>query len=180
MVGTARLLSFTAPEDSLPTISSIFVPRADRPPLHATLSAADWRPDHQKQGLLLLQLRRPARCQRHSADRDRSVRQSWTRQSLIIDYCVDARFGTIHRARYRLKLSDLQQVQAYCWQESIRRSEQHWRTPSAKYPANDSSQGDGLNTGGFDSMPQRQSRLNSHIAKLDFNIDEKPNRIFAR
>lgn len=39
-----------------------------------------------------------------------------------------------------------------------------------KYPTNDSSQGDGLNTGGFRFNAPTPTRLNSHVVKLDFNL----------
>jgi len=41
---------------------------------------------------------------------------------------------------------------------------------AAKYPANDFSQGDGLNTGGFRFNAPAPIKLNSHVAKLDFNL----------
>jgi hypothetical protein len=41
---------------------------------------------------------------------------------------------------------------------------------AAKYPANDTSQGDGLNTGGFRFNAPTPVKLNSNVAKLDFNI----------
>lgn len=41
---------------------------------------------------------------------------------------------------------------------------------AAKYPANDSTVGDGLNTGGFRFNAPTPTRLNSHVAKLDFNL----------
>jgi hypothetical protein len=44
---------------------------------------------------------------------------------------------------------------------------------ASKYPANDSSQGDQLNTGGFRFNAPTPTRLNSHVAKLDFNLSNK-------
>jgi hypothetical protein len=44
---------------------------------------------------------------------------------------------------------------------------------AALYPANDSSQGDGLNTGGFRFNSPTPIRLNSHVAKLDFNLNSR-------
>lgn len=41
---------------------------------------------------------------------------------------------------------------------------------AAKYPANDNTVGDGLNTGGFRFNAPTPVRLNSHLAKLDFNL----------
>ena len=50
---------------------------------------------------------------------------------------------------------------------------------AAKYPANDSSQGDGLNTSGFRFNAPTPVRLNSHVAKLDLNLS-KNQTVFAR
>jgi hypothetical protein len=41
---------------------------------------------------------------------------------------------------------------------------------AAKYPANDTTAGDQLNTGGFRFNAPTPTRLNSHVAKLDFNL----------
>jgi len=41
---------------------------------------------------------------------------------------------------------------------------------AAKYPANDTTTGDQLNTGGFRFNAPTPTRLNSHVAKLDFNV----------
>ncbi len=41
---------------------------------------------------------------------------------------------------------------------------------AAKYPANDTTTGDQLNTSGFRFNAPTPTRLNSHIAKLDFNV----------
>ena len=40
----------------------------------------------------------------------------------------------------------------------------------SKYPANDTSQGDQLNTGGFRFNSPVPTKLNSHVAKFDFNL----------
>jgi Carboxypeptidase regulatory-like domain len=48
-----------------------------------------------------------------------------------------------------------------------------------KYPANDTTQGDGLNTGGFRFNAPTPIRLNSHVAKLDFNLTNNQT-VFAR
>src|SRR5262249_25774345 len=42
-----------------------------------------------------------------------------------------------------------------------------------KYAANDSSQGDGLNTGGFRFNAPTPTKTNSHVAKLDFNLTNR-------
>lgn len=41
---------------------------------------------------------------------------------------------------------------------------------AAKYPANDTTTGDQLNTGGFRFNAPTPTRLNSHVGKLDFNL----------
>ncbi len=46
---------------------------------------------------------------------------------------------------------------------------------AANYPANDPTQGDQLNTGGFRFNAPTPVRLNSHVAKLDFNLTNKQN-----
>ena len=50
---------------------------------------------------------------------------------------------------------------------------------AAKYPANDSTQGDGLNTGGFRFNAPTPVRLNSHVLKLDYTLTSKQS-IFLR
>ncbi|HEV7552151.1 MAG TPA: hypothetical protein VGP65_10715, partial [Candidatus Angelobacter sp.] len=50
---------------------------------------------------------------------------------------------------------------------------------AAKYPANDQTTGDGLNTGGFRFNAPTPTRLNSHVAKFDFNVS-KNQTLFAR
>ena len=42
---------------------------------------------------------------------------------------------------------------------------------AAKYPANDTTTGDQLNTGGFRFNAPTPTTLNSHVAKFDFNIN---------
>jgi len=44
---------------------------------------------------------------------------------------------------------------------------------ASRYPANDTSQGDQLNTGGFRFNAPTPTRLNSHVGKLDFNLTNK-------
>src|SRR2546430_4194357 len=43
---------------------------------------------------------------------------------------------------------------------------------ASKYPANDSSQGDGLNTSGYRFNAPTPVRLNSHVGKLDLNLSK--------
>jgi hypothetical protein len=50
---------------------------------------------------------------------------------------------------------------------------------AAKYPANDTSVGDGLNTGGFRFNAPAPILLNSHIARFDYTLNSKQN-IFVR
>ena len=50
---------------------------------------------------------------------------------------------------------------------------------AAKYPANDTTTGDQLNTGGFRFNAPTPTKLNSHVAKLDFNLTSKQTA-FAR
>ena len=44
---------------------------------------------------------------------------------------------------------------------------------AARYPANDSSVGDGLNTSGFRFNVKTPSRLNTYIARFDFNLSDR-------
>jgi len=50
---------------------------------------------------------------------------------------------------------------------------------AAKYPANDTSIGDGLNTNGFRFNAPAPISLNSHVARLDYTLNSKQN-IFVR
>ena len=50
---------------------------------------------------------------------------------------------------------------------------------AAKYPANDQSVGDGLNTGGFRFNAASPVKLNSHVARLDYTLNSKQT-LFAR
>ena len=45
-----------------------------------------------------------------------------------------------------------------------------WRAAAAKYPANDTTIGDGMNTGGYRFNATTPVRLHSHSAKMDFNL----------
>jgi len=46
-------------------------------------------------------------------------------------------------------------------------------TAAAKYPANDTTTGDQLNTGGFRFNAPTPTTLNSHVAKFDFNLSSR-------
>jgi len=50
---------------------------------------------------------------------------------------------------------------------------------AAKYPANDTTVGDGLNTGGFRFNAPTPVKLNSHVAKFDYTLNTKQN-LFVR
>lgn len=50
---------------------------------------------------------------------------------------------------------------------------------AAKYPANDTTAGDGLNTGGFRFNAPTPIALNSHVLKLDYTLTSKQN-VFVR
>jgi hypothetical protein len=50
---------------------------------------------------------------------------------------------------------------------------------AAKYPANDTSVGDGLNTGGFRFNAASPIKLNSHVARFDYTLNSRQN-IFVR
>ncbi len=50
---------------------------------------------------------------------------------------------------------------------------------AAQYPANDTSIGDGLNTGGFRFNATSPIKLNSHVARLDYTLNSKQS-IFVR
>ncbi len=49
---------------------------------------------------------------------------------------------------------------------------------AAKYPANDKTTGDQLNTGGFRFNAPTPTTLNSHVAKLDFNLTQHQTAFF--
>jgi hypothetical protein len=49
---------------------------------------------------------------------------------------------------------------------------------AAKYASNDTSVGDGLNTGGFRFNAPEPVKLNSHVVKLDFNLTSKQTAFF--
>ncbi len=50
---------------------------------------------------------------------------------------------------------------------------------AARYPANDDTTGDGLNTGGFRFNAPIKVKLNTHIARLDFKLSDR-HSLFAR
>jgi carboxypeptidase family protein len=82
-------------------------------------------------------------------------------------YCTDATCTTTLPA----SLSLAQSQQAYAATNGLNSDAlQALADAAARYPANDTSQGDGLNTGGFRFNAPTPVKLNSHVAKLDFNL----------
>jgi len=90
-------------------------------------------------------------------------------------YCVDV--GCTSTALASLDLSQNQQAYNIAGISPI--ALQALATAAQKFPANDRSQGDGLNTLGFRFNAPTPVRLNSHVAKLDFNLTNKQTA-FAR
>ena len=89
-------------------------------------------------------------------------------------YCTDASCGTT--AIGALPLSDVQQVYSATGINSAALAA--LSAAAAQYPGNDSSQGDGLNTSGFRFNAPTPTRLNSHIAKFDFNLTKNQTAFF--
>jgi Carboxypeptidase regulatory-like domain len=81
-------------------------------------------------------------------------------------YCPDLACTTPQKAS--LNLAQLQQV--YPDTGINQAALAALAAAAAKYPANDTSAGDGLNTGGFRFNSTTPVILNSHVAKLDFNL----------
>lgn len=81
-------------------------------------------------------------------------------------YCPDAACNSPQEAS--LTASQVQQVYAATGINSA--ALQALADAAAKYPANDTTVGDGLNTGGFRFNSPTPVKLNSHVAKLDFNL----------
>jgi len=81
-------------------------------------------------------------------------------------YCPDAACATPQQAS--LNLAQLQQV--YPDTGINQTALDALAAAAAKYPANDTTVGDGLNTSGFRFNASTPVGLNSHVAKLDFNL----------
>jgi hypothetical protein len=81
-------------------------------------------------------------------------------------YCVDADCTSTAQAQ----LSEAQLEDAYSVAGINPIAVAALNDAATKYPANDLSQGDGLNTLGFRFNAPTPVHLNSHIAKLDFNL----------
>jgi hypothetical protein len=90
-------------------------------------------------------------------------------------YCTNAACNTKPQAS--LSLAQLQQ--AYSSTGINQTALTALAAAAAKYPANDTTQGDGLNTGGFRFNAPTPIKLNSHVAKLDYTLNSKQN-LFAR
>ena len=81
-------------------------------------------------------------------------------------YCTDASCNTTRQASLNLT----QNQQAYQAAGINPLALDALAKAAAKFPANDTSQGDGLNTSGFRFNATTPIKLNSHVAKLDFNL----------
>jgi hypothetical protein len=84
-------------------------------------------------------------------------------------YCTDSTCNSVLPASL-----DLTQNQQAFSQTGINQAALNaLKDAAAKYPANDNTVGDGLNTGGFRFNAPTPTKLNSHVAKLDFNLNSK-------
>lgn len=90
-------------------------------------------------------------------------------------YCPDAACNNPQKAS--LSLTQLQQ--AYADTGINQAALNALAAAAAKYPANDTSVGDGLNTGGFRFNAPTPVSLNSHVARIDYALNTKQN-IFVR
>jgi Carboxypeptidase regulatory-like domain len=81
-------------------------------------------------------------------------------------YCPDAACSSPQEAS--LNLSQLQQV--YPDTGINQAALDALSAAAAKYPANDTTVGDGLNTGGYRFNSSTPVRLNSHVVRFDFNL----------
>lgn len=81
-------------------------------------------------------------------------------------YCPDAACGSPQQA----SLSAAQVQQVYPDTGINQTALDALAAAAAKYPANDTSVGDGLNTGGYRFNSPTPVRLNSHVVKFDFNL----------
>jgi hypothetical protein len=95
--------------------------------------------------------------------------------SLNYNYCTDATCNSL--ANGSLSLAQSQQVYSDAGINQV--ALDALAAAAAKYPANDSTNGDGLNTGGFRFNAPTPIRLNSHVLKLDYNLTSKQT-VFVR
>src|SRR5438874_2185918 len=86
-------------------------------------------------------------------------------------YCTDASCNTIQQA----SLAQAQNLQVFQQAGINQAALAALAAAAAKYPANDTSQGDQLNTGGFRFNAPTPTRLNSHVGRLDFNLTKNQN-----
>jgi hypothetical protein len=90
-------------------------------------------------------------------------------------YCVDPNCTSTQKA----SLSLAQNQQAFQDAGINQAALDALATAASKYKANDTSIGDGLNTGGFRFNAPAPIHLNSHIARLDYTLNSKQN-VFVR
>src|SRR5216684_5058113 len=90
-------------------------------------------------------------------------------------YCTDAACNA--KPQTSLSLAQLQQV--YPDTGINQAALNALAAAAAKYPANDSTVGDGLNTGGFRFNAPTPVKLNSHVAKLDYTLTSRQS-LFVR
>ena len=90
-------------------------------------------------------------------------------------YCLDAACNAPARA----SLTAAQLQQAYADTGIDQAALQALAAAAAKYPANDTTVGDGLNTGGFRFNAPTPVKLNSHVARLDYTLNNRQN-LFVR
>ncbi len=90
-------------------------------------------------------------------------------------YCPDAACNT--PAQASLNLAQLQQ--AYSDTGINQTAIDALKDAAAKYPANDPSIGDGINTSGFRFNSTTPIKLNSHVAKFDYTLNSRQN-LFVR
>jgi Carboxypeptidase regulatory-like domain len=81
-------------------------------------------------------------------------------------YCTDASCSNTQEA----SLSLTQNQQAFADAGINQAALDALAAAAAKYPSNDTTQGDGLNVGSFRFNAPTPTRLNSHVAKFDFNL----------
>lgn len=83
------------------------------------------------------------------------------------EYCTDASCDNVQQSSLDFSVADPKAFQ----EAGINQAALDALAAAAtKYPANDTSVGDQLNTGGFRFNAPTPTRLNSHVAKLDFNL----------
>jgi hypothetical protein len=90
-------------------------------------------------------------------------------------YCTDAACNTTPQASLNLAQNQQAFAAAGINQDALTAL----AAAAAKYPANDSTQGDGLNTGGFRFNAPTPVKLNSHVAKFDYVLTSNQN-VFVR